>query len=141
MWFRHITAQRAVALASWFLTSRTSAAAIPSSLIDSVSVCVASSLVADVATNTQISTTGADGKPTSVPIIDVPTCLFCREDIEDGETPGGCSPPGIGGSETDQPIAASDSLESFPVITVSSDGDASYDPSKTARQPPRRMTI
>ncbi|KAB8205365.1 hypothetical protein BDV34DRAFT_225519 [Aspergillus parasiticus] len=121
MWFRHITAQRAFVLASLFLTSKASAAAIPSSLVDS------------------ISTTGADGKPTSVPIIDVPTCLFCREDNEDGETTGGCAPPGVGGYKTDQPILASDSLKSFPVLTVSSDGDASYDSSKTARQPPTQV--
>ncbi|KAK6820192.1 hypothetical protein RU639_007481 [Aspergillus parasiticus] len=139
MWFRHITARRAFALASLFLTSRTSAAAIPSSLVNSVSVCVAPSLVADVATNTQISTTGADGKPTSVPIVDVPSCRFCREDNEDEETTGGCAPPGVGGYKTDQPILASDSLESFPPLTVSSDGDASYDSSKTARQPPTQV--
>ncbi|PYI12678.1 hypothetical protein BO78DRAFT_356969 [Aspergillus sclerotiicarbonarius CBS 121057] len=129
MWFQNLTTQKAFALASLFLTSGVSAAALPKSPVD-----LAPSFVADVPTNTQISTTGADGKPTSVPIVDVPNCRFCRDDDEDELTTGGGALPGISGSETDQASAAS-SLESIPVITVSSSGDSSDAPSQTTHQP------
>ncbi|PWY67070.1 hypothetical protein BO94DRAFT_590978 [Aspergillus sclerotioniger CBS 115572] len=122
MWLRNITAQKAFALASVFLASGVSAAAIPQNLVDPVSVAIA-----DIPTTTQISkTTEANGKPTSVPVADVPNCRFCREDDEDEETTDELALPGIDGSE---------SLESIPVITISSSGDSSDTPSKTTRQP------
>ncbi|RAL16976.1 uncharacterized protein BO97DRAFT_420360 [Aspergillus homomorphus CBS 101889] len=127
MWFRHITAQKAFALASLLLTSGVSAAAIPSSP-DSVSV--VPSFADDIPTNTQISTFGADGKPTSVPIADVSNCPSCRDDDEDEQTPGEWA-LGVRDFETDP-----ESLESIPVITIPSSGsDLSDAPSKTTRQP------
>ncbi|PWY88365.1 hypothetical protein BO70DRAFT_420169 [Aspergillus heteromorphus CBS 117.55] len=121
MWFKDITAQKAFAVASLLLTSGVSAAAIPSNLDGPRSV----SVVNDVATTTQITATGVDGKPTSVPVVDAPDCQFCDADDEDEQTD-------ISGYEI-----SSEPLESVPVITVPSNGDDPSDDisSKTTRQP------
>ncbi|OOF96899.1 hypothetical protein ASPCADRAFT_145718 [Aspergillus carbonarius ITEM 5010] len=130
MWLRNITAQKAFALASLFLASGVSAAAIPQSLVDPVSVSVL-----DIPTNTEISTTGAGDQPTFVPVVDIPNCRSCRDDDEDEQTTGGWALPGTSGSKIGQPIAASEALQSIPVITVSSIEDSNDAPSKTTRQP------
>ncbi|PYH98273.1 hypothetical protein BO71DRAFT_395382 [Aspergillus ellipticus CBS 707.79] len=116
MWLANITAQKAFAVAALFLTSGVSAAAIPSGLLDPASVSVAPAFATDVATSTQIATTGADGKPTPVPVADIPECRDCRDEDEDDQT-------------------TPSSLESVPVITVSSDDNSSDAPSKTTREP------
>lgn len=72
MWFRHITTQKAVALASLLLTPGVLAAAIPPSEVDSD--LTTPSFVAGVPINTHVPTTEADGSPSSVPYFGSPDC-------------------------------------------------------------------
>ncbi|PYI04459.1 hypothetical protein BO78DRAFT_320471 [Aspergillus sclerotiicarbonarius CBS 121057] len=123
MWPKSISAQSGFALASLLLTTGVSAAAVPSG---PVSVSVTPSFVADVAENTHISTTGADGEATPVPVVGGPDCWD-----ENNQTTGGWALLGINSAGTYLPSAVSEFSETIPVITVSSNGDPTYSPSKT----------
>ncbi|PWY81707.1 hypothetical protein BO94DRAFT_148256 [Aspergillus sclerotioniger CBS 115572] len=132
MWSKSISAKNGFALVSLLLTTRISAAAVPSG---PVSVSVTPSYVADVAENTHISTIGADGETALVPVVGGPECYFCPQEEENNQTIGGWALLGISGAGTYLPSAVSEFTEPIPVITVSTNGDPTYVPSKTTRQP------
>ncbi|GLA19062.1 hypothetical protein AnigIFM62618_006724 [Aspergillus niger] len=136
MWSKSIPAQTGIAWITLLLASGTSAAAVPISQAEQVSV--TPSFVADLAANTHISTTAADGKEISVPVVGGPECWFCPED-DQNKTTGGWALLGITGAGTYRPTAVSEFSESVPIITVSEDGDPTYVPSKTASDAPTEV--
>ncbi|KAL3264703.1 hypothetical protein ABHI18_000539 [Aspergillus niger] len=136
MWSKSIPAQTGIAWITLLLASGTSAAAVPISQAEQVSV--TPSFVADLAANTHISTTAADGKGISVPVVGGPECWFCPED-DQNKTTGGWALLGITGAGTYRPTAVSEFSESVPIITVSEDGDPTYVPSKTASDAPTEV--
>ncbi|GKZ90870.1 hypothetical protein AnigIFM59636_002903 [Aspergillus niger] len=136
MWSKSIPAQTGIAWITLLLASGTSAAAVPISQAEQVSV--TPSFVADLAANTHISTTAADGKEISVPVVGGPECWFCPED-DQNKTTGGWALLGITGAGTYRPTAISEFSESVPIITVSEDGDPTYVPSKTASDAPTEV--
>ncbi|KAI2831703.1 hypothetical protein CBS63078_1329 [Aspergillus niger] len=136
MWSKSIPAQTGIAWITLLLASGTSAAAVPISQAEQVSV--TPSFVADLAANTHISTTTADGKEISVPVVGGPECWFCPED-DQNKTTGGWALLGITGAGTYRPNAVSEFSESVPIITVSEDGDPTYVPSKTASDAPTEV--
>ena len=131
MWPTSIPAKNGLALASLLLTTGISAAAVPSGPI---SVSVTPSFVADVAENTHLSTTGADGEAALVPIVGGPECWFCPQEEENNQTAGGWALLGINGAGTYLPSAVAEFSEPIPVITVAVNGDPTYVPSKTTGQ-------
>ncbi|GKZ66690.1 hypothetical protein AnigIFM50267_000558 [Aspergillus niger] len=136
MWSKSIPAQTGIAWITLLLASGTSAAAVPISQAEQVSV--TPSFVADLAANTHISTTAADGKEISVPVVGGPECWFCPED-DQNKTTGGWALLGITGAGTYRPTAVSEFSESVPIITVSEDGDPTYVPSETASDAPTEV--
>ncbi|KAL7660442.1 hypothetical protein ACMYSQ_003320 [Aspergillus niger] len=136
MWSKSIPAQTGIAWITLLLASGTSAAAVPISQAEQVSV--TPSFVADLAANTHISTTSADGKEISVPVVGGPECWFCPED-DQNKTTGGWALLGITDAGTYRPTAISEFSESVPIITVSEDGDPTYVPSKTASDAPTEV--
>ncbi|KAI2827020.1 hypothetical protein CBS133816_6878 [Aspergillus niger] len=123
MWFRHITTQKAVALASLLLTPGVLAAAIPPREVDSD--LTTPSFVAGVPINTHVPTTEADGSPSSVPYFGSPDCRFCRKDgtlksIWEIFT----------GSDTSQSDTAPRSVDGDSFLTERSNVDVNYIASK-----------
>ncbi|RAL17645.1 uncharacterized protein BO97DRAFT_410050 [Aspergillus homomorphus CBS 101889] len=124
-------------LAGALLTPAVTAAALPAvtapaafALPTYSAVSVSASAVAGAALNTHTAVQGANGQPTSVPIVGGSDCYFCP----DGKEEQGWALFGLESAGIYEDILAPEGfVTSLPVITVSVAGDPSYDDDEPTR--------